>query len=103
MSKRELKTLLTGSKDVPTRKSRLHRSNQGLTMNEGTQVEAETGLEELRSELTSQWWETEAKDVELDCLKSELSQIKAEDEVEATRTIGGLFPGLQEWPIPSMP
>ena len=68
MSKHELKSLLTGCKDVPTRKSRLHGSNQGLAMNEGTQVEAETGLEELRSELTSRRWETEANNVELDRL-----------------------------------
>ena len=47
-------------------------ANQSLTMNEGTQVEEETGLEELRSELTSWRWETEAKDVELDHLKSDI-------------------------------
>jgi len=65
MSKRELKSLLAGSSDVPTRKSRLRGSNRDLTMNEGTQVEAETGLEELRSELVSRRREAEAKDMEL--------------------------------------
>jgi len=53
-------------------------------MNEGTQVEAETGLEELRSELVSRRREAEAKDMELDRLRSEISQIKAEAEAEAT-------------------
>ena len=41
MSKRELKSLLAGSSDGPTRKSRLRGSNRDLTMTEGTQVEAD--------------------------------------------------------------
>ena len=41
-------------------------------------------MEELQSELVSWRQEAEAKDVELDHLRSEISQIKAEAEVEAT-------------------
>jgi len=51
---------------------------------QGTQVETETGLEELRSELFSRRRGAEAKDVKLDRLRSEISQIKAEAEAEAT-------------------
>ena len=41
-------------------------------------------MEELQSELVSRRQEAEAKDVELDHLRSEISQIKAEAEAEAT-------------------
>lgn len=46
-------------------------------MNEGTQGEAETGVEELQSELVSRQQEIKAKDMELNHLRSVTSQFKA--------------------------
>ena len=82
MSRRELKSLLTGLKDVPTRKSRLRGSNRDRTMSEGTQVVSGAEVAELRAKLATRRQKVEDKDVELDRLRSEVSQIKADTEVE---------------------
>ena len=81
MSRRELKSLLAGSKKAPTKKSRLRGSNRDRTMSDETQVQSES-VEELRAQLVSRRQEVEAKDVELDRLRAEVVQVKNDAEAE---------------------